>query len=188
MPVTPVVTEHGHERTEPATGDEPALHQGRTAPSTAQASSPPGVRGGRHDCAESGRATWSADLSDQADIDAVTADVRASLAADIERARRAFLDSAPPGELDADPIGAAAVLAFSALRAAGAALPEFRSSALGRLGQTEEADAEARRAYKTEQRRRWFRHNPNGADAVAAATKAADTARNALPSTCSRPG
>ncbi|MGW6463976.1 hypothetical protein [Streptomyces rubiginosohelvolus] len=122
-------------------------------------------------------ATWSADLADQADVDAVTADVRASLAADIERARRAFLDSAPPGELDADPIGAAAVLAFGALRAVEAALPEFRSSALGRLARTEEAEAEARRAYKTEQGRRWFRHNPNGADAVAAATKAADTAR-----------
>lgn len=122
-------------------------------------------------------ATWSADLADQADIDAVTADVRASLTADIERARRAFLDSAPPGELDADPIGAAAVLAFGALRAVEAALPEFRSSALGRLARTEEADTEARRAFKTEQGRRWFRHNPTGADAIDAATKAADTAR-----------
>ncbi|WNI34411.1 hypothetical protein [Streptomyces sp. ITFR-6] len=122
-------------------------------------------------------ATWAADLADQGDVDAVDADVRASLAADIERARGAFLDSAPPGELEADPIGAAAVLAFGALRAVEAALPEFRSSALGRLARTEEADAEAWRAYKTEQRRRWFRHNPNGADAVAAATKAADTAR-----------
>lgn len=122
-------------------------------------------------------ATWSADLADQADIDAVTADVRASLTADIERARRAFLDSAPPGELDADPIGTAAVLAFGALRAVETALPEFRSSALGRLARTEEADTEARRAFKTEQGRRWFRHNPNGADAIDAATKAADTAR-----------
>ncbi|MGP3635587.1 hypothetical protein ACTU45_19840 [Streptomyces sp. 24-1644] len=122
-------------------------------------------------------ATWSADLADQADVDAVAADVRASLSADVERARRAFLDSAPPGELDADPIGAAAVLAFGALRAVEAALPEFRSSALGRLARTEEAEAEAQRAFKTEQGRRWFRHNPNGADAVAAATKAAGTAR-----------
>ncbi|MEI5031883.1 hypothetical protein RB201_00220 [Streptomyces sp. S1A(2023)] len=32
-------------------------------------------------------------------------------------------------------------------------------------------------AYKTEQGRRRFRHNPTGADAIAAATKAADTAR-----------
>ncbi|MGK5628445.1 hypothetical protein [Streptomyces sp. URMC 123] len=42
----------------------------------------------------------------------------------------------------------------------------------------EQARAEqARRAYETEQGRRWFKHNPNGADALAAATKAADTAR-----------
>ncbi|PJM98565.1 hypothetical protein CG740_34510 [Streptomyces sp. CB01201] len=122
-------------------------------------------------------ATWAADLEDQAAIEAVAADVRASLTDDIERTRRVFLASAPLGELDADPIGAASVLAFGALRAVEEALVEFRRSALGRLARTEEADAEARRAYKTEQGRRWFRHNPSGADAIAAATKAADTAR-----------
>ncbi|AGP51812.1 hypothetical protein [Streptomyces rapamycinicus] len=45
------------------------------------------------------------------------------------------------------------------------------------LGRTEEAEAQARRAYATEQNRRWFRAHPNGADTVAAAAKAADTAR-----------
>jgi hypothetical protein len=45
------------------------------------------------------------------------------------------------------------------------------------LGRTEEAEAEARRAYKAEQGRRWYKHNPTGADAVAAATKAAEAAR-----------
>ncbi|MER5769269.1 hypothetical protein [Streptomyces sp. NPDC001985] len=119
-------------------------------------------------------AAWAADLADQA---AVAAGVRTLLAADIERARRVFLDSAPPGELHADPIGTASALAFGALRAVEEALPEFHRSALGRLARTEEADAEARRAYKTEQGRRCFRPNPNSADAVAAATKAADTAR-----------
>lgn len=69
------------------------------------------------------------------------------------------------------------MLVFNALQVVQQALPEFRSSALGRLGGTKEADAEARRAYKAEQNRRWFRANPNGADAVAAATKAADAAR-----------
>ncbi|WP_432095637.1 hypothetical protein [Streptomyces sp. bgisy100] len=39
------------------------------------------------------------------------------------------------------------------------------------LGRTEEADAEARRAYTTEQNRRWYKHNPTGSDAVAAARK-----------------
>lgn len=122
-------------------------------------------------------ATWAPDLEDPAAVEAVAADVRASLAGDIERARRVFLDSAPLGELAADPISTASVLAFGALRAMEEALVELRRSALGRLARAEEADAEARRAYKTEQGRRWLRHNPTSADAVAAATQAADTAR-----------
>ena len=122
-------------------------------------------------------ATWSADLDDADDVAAVAAHVRASLEADIERARREFLQLMEPGALDADPVLAASALAFTALQAVEQALPEYRSSALGRLGRTEEAEAEARRAYKTEQGRRWYKHNPHGADAVAAATKAADAAR-----------
>ncbi|MEV8297801.1 hypothetical protein [Streptomyces rochei] len=122
-------------------------------------------------------ATWSADLDDPGDVAAVAAHVRASLEADIERARREFLELMEPGALDADPVLAASALAFTALQAVQQALPEYRSSALGRLGRTEEAEAEALRAYKTEQGRRWYKHNPNGADAVAAASKAADAAR-----------
>ncbi|MFB7483001.1 hypothetical protein ACFUEM_32660 [Streptomyces anulatus] len=122
-------------------------------------------------------ATWAAVLDDRDDIDAVTTSVRASLEADIKHTQREFLDSVQPGELDTDPAGAASVLAFAALQTVEAALSDYRSNALERLGRTEEAEAEARRAYKTEQGRRWFRHNPNGADAIAAATKAADTAR-----------
>ncbi|WP_406145540.1 hypothetical protein [Streptomyces anulatus] len=122
-------------------------------------------------------ATWAAVLDDRDDIDAVTTSVRASLEADIKHTQREFLDSVQPGELDTDPAGAASVLAFAALQTVEAALSDCRSNALERLGRTEEADAEARRAYKTEQGRRWFRHNPNGADAIAAATKAAETAR-----------
>lgn len=119
-------------------------------------------------------ATWAAALDDPDDI---AAGVRASLEADIKHTQREFLDSVQPGELDTDPAGAAAVLAFAALQTVEAALSDYRSNALGRLGRTEEAEAEARRAYKAEQGRRWYRHNPNGADALAAATKAADTAR-----------
>ncbi|MFH9016112.1 hypothetical protein ACH4C6_32625 [Streptomyces sp. NPDC017943] len=122
-------------------------------------------------------ATWSADLDDPHDVAAVTAHVRASLQADIERARREFLELMEPGALEADPILAASALAFAALQAVQQALPNYRSSALGRLGRTEEAEAEARRAYKTEQSRHWYRHNPNGADAVAAATGKAEAAR-----------
>ncbi|MEV0694855.1 hypothetical protein [Streptomyces sp. NPDC050388] len=122
-------------------------------------------------------ATWSAALDDADDVAAVAVRVRASLEADIERARREFLELMEPSALDADLVLAASALAFAALQAVEQALPEYRSSALGRLGRTEEAEAEARRAYKTEQNRRWFQHNPHGADAIAAATKAADAAR-----------
>lgn len=122
-------------------------------------------------------ATWAADLTDAAGVTAVTSHVRELLAADIAKAQGDFMALVEPGELDADPAGAASVLAFAGLQAVEAALPEYRSSALGRLGRTGEAETEARRAYRTEQGRRWFRRNPNGADAVAAATKAADAAR-----------
>lgn len=122
-------------------------------------------------------ATWAADLDDAADVAAVAAHVRSTLEADIEATHQQFLELVEPGELEADPVAAAAVLAFDAWQTVEQALPEYRSSALGRLGRTPEAEEEARRAYKTEQNRRWFRANPNGADAVAAATKAADTAR-----------
>ncbi|MEU1516267.1 hypothetical protein ABZ490_29715 [Streptomyces sp. NPDC005811] len=122
-------------------------------------------------------ATWSAALDDAGDVAAVTAHVRATLEAAIKATHQQFLELMEPGDLEADPIAAASVLAFNAFQAVEQALPEYRSSALGRLGRAEEAEAEARRAYKTEQGRRWYKHNPTGADAVAAATKAADAAR-----------
>ncbi|MFI0226358.1 hypothetical protein [Streptomyces lydicus] len=128
-------------------------------------------------------ATWSADLDDPGDVAAVAAHVRAALKADIAKARRDFLELVEPGELDEDPTLAASAIAFAALQAVQQALPEYRSSALNRLGRTEEAEAEARRAYATEQNRRWYKHAPTGADAIAAATKAAGSA---LHSTCSR--
>ncbi|MFH9968342.1 hypothetical protein ACH4PR_44775 [Streptomyces mirabilis] len=122
-------------------------------------------------------ATWSAALDDAHDVAAVTAHVRATMEADIEATHQQFLALMEPGDLESNPVAAASVLAFNALQAVQQALPEYRSSALGRLGRTEEAEAEARGAYKTEQDRRWYKHNPTGADAVAAATKAADAAR-----------
>ncbi|MGW7620758.1 hypothetical protein ACWGLG_33975 [Streptomyces antimycoticus] len=122
-------------------------------------------------------AAWSADLDDPDDVAAVTARVRQALETDIATAQREFMELVEPGELDTEPAAAAAALAFAALQAAQQAAREYRRCALAMLGRTEEAEAEARRAYVTEQKRRWFRANPNGADAVAAATKAADTAR-----------
>lgn len=134
---------------------------------------------GSPDGAEAGlvAAVGSADLDDSEAVAAVLVHVRETLQAAAWKVQDDFLGSAEPGELDADPLGTASVLAFGALRAVQDAAPEYRRQALEMLGRTEEAEAEARRAYRTEQGRRWFRHNPTGADAVAAATKAADTAR-----------
>ncbi|MET9656825.1 hypothetical protein [Streptomyces sp. NPDC006510] len=122
-------------------------------------------------------ATWVADLTDPAAVTAVAADVRAHLTTAVEAATHQFLGLMEPGDLEAEPVAAASALAFTALQVVEQALPEYRTSALGRLGRTSEAEAEARRAYKTEQGRRWFQHNPTGADAVAAATREAEAAR-----------
>ncbi|MFG3429619.1 hypothetical protein [Streptomyces californicus] len=122
-------------------------------------------------------AAWAADLDDAGDVALVTSGVRASLEQEIADVHSGYLGALDPAGRSEDPAGVAAVLAYGALRTVEEALPEFRRSALKQLGRSEEAEAEARRAYRTEQNRRWYRHNPNGADAVAAATKAADTAR-----------
>ncbi|MFE9889254.1 hypothetical protein [Streptomyces scopuliridis] len=125
-------------------------------------------------------ATWSAAMdssADIADIAAVTAQVRVTLEADIAAARQQFLELMDPAELAADPVAAASVLAFTALQAVQRAAPEYRRCALAMLGRTEEAEADARRAYATERGRRQHRRYPDGPIAVAAAQKAADAAR-----------
>ncbi|GAA2267931.1 hypothetical protein GCM10010232_70470 [Streptomyces amakusaensis] len=67
------------------------------------------------------------------------------------------------------------MLAHAALQAIEQPLPEYRTSTLGRLRRTKEAEAEARRAYRTGQSNRcWCKHNPNPADAVTAVSKAPD--------------
>ncbi|WP_185993822.1 hypothetical protein [Streptomyces benahoarensis] len=127
-------------------------------------------------------ATWTADLTDPADIAAVFDYVRTVLGHDIALAHEKFLtmmEQEAPGEFhgDLDPAAVTSALAFRALQTVEEVLPEYRSSALRRLARTPQAETEARRAYTAEQNRRWYRANPHGADAVAAATKAADTAR-----------
>ncbi len=79
--------------------------------------------------------------------------------------------------LEADPQAAADAYAFTAFQAAQQAVGAYHAAALAVLGRTQEAEAEARRAFRSEQGRPWFRPNPTGADAVAAATRAAGTAR-----------
>ncbi|MFC9429587.1 hypothetical protein [Streptomyces sp. NPDC056987] len=122
-------------------------------------------------------ATWSADVTHPGDVAAVTADVRASMEREIAAVRADYLRAMDPADQDSTAASTASVLAYGALHTAQQALPEYQRNALAVLGRSEEAEAEARRAYKTEQGRHWFKHNPNGADAIAAATKAADAAR-----------
>ena len=122
-------------------------------------------------------AAWNADLDDATDVAVVAAHVRASLEADIAANREEFLRIVDPADLAAEPLAAETAFAFGALQTVQLAAPEYRRCALAALARSAEAETEARRAYTTEQNRRWYRANPNGADAVAAATQAADTAR-----------
>ncbi|MFH8558936.1 hypothetical protein ACH4FE_35840 [Streptomyces celluloflavus] len=122
-------------------------------------------------------AAGSADLSDPGSIAAIVAGARAAIGDSAAAAWQEFLEITDVAILEADPQAAADAYAFTAFQTAQQAVQEFQDNALAMLGRTEEAEAEARRAYRTEQGRHWFQHNPTGADAVAAATKAADAAR-----------
>ncbi|MGW1106139.1 hypothetical protein [Streptomyces sp. NPDC002540] len=122
-------------------------------------------------------AAGSADLTDPGSIAAVAAKARTAIGDNTGAAWQEFLQITDVATLEADPEAAEDAYAFTAFQTAQQAVGEYEDNALAMLGRTEEAEAEARRAYRAEQDRPWFQHNPNGADAVAAATKAADTAR-----------
>ncbi|MFE9637022.1 hypothetical protein [Streptomyces sp. NPDC006463] len=122
-------------------------------------------------------AAWSAGLTDLGNVAAVAAQARTAIGDSVAAAWQEFLQITDVEALEADPEAAQDAYAFAALQTAQQAVQEHQDTALAMLGRTEEAEAEARRAYKTEQGRHWFKHNPHGADAIAAATKAADTAR-----------
>ncbi|MFC8819034.1 hypothetical protein [Streptomyces rochei] len=122
-------------------------------------------------------AAGSADLSDPGDVAAVTAGARTAIGSGIAAAWQEFLQITDVAALEADPEVARDAYAFTAFETARQAVQECQATALEMLGRTQEAEAEARRAFKAEQGRPWFQHNPTGADAVAAATKAADAAR-----------
>ncbi|WP_331719973.1 hypothetical protein [Streptomyces sp. NBC_00147] len=122
-------------------------------------------------------AAGSADLTDPGSIAAVAAEARTAIGDSIAAAWQEFLQITDVAALEADPEAARDVYAFAALQTAQQAVREYQDNALAMLGRIEEAEAEARRAYRAEQGRPWFQHNPTGADAVAAATKAADAAR-----------
>ncbi|WP_236669486.1 hypothetical protein [Streptomyces antimycoticus] len=122
-------------------------------------------------------AAGAADLSDPGSVAAVTSEARTAIGSGIDAAWQEFLQITDVAALEADPEAARDAYAFTAFETARQAVQEFQETALAMLGRTEEAEAEARRAFKAEQGRPWFQYNPTGADAVAAATKAADAAR-----------
>ncbi|MFE6630292.1 hypothetical protein ACFVNB_24055 [Streptomyces rochei] len=122
-------------------------------------------------------AAGSADLSDPASVAAAVAGARTAIEDSTAAAWQEFLEITDVATLEADPQAAADAYAFTAFQVAQQAVSEYQDDAQAMLGRTAEAEAEARRAYRSEQGRPWFQHNPTGADAVAAATNAADTAR-----------
>ncbi|URN10953.1 hypothetical protein LUW77_00170 [Streptomyces radiopugnans] len=126
-------------------------------------------------------AAGSADLADPGSVAAVTTAVRTAIGNSIAAAWQEFLQITDVAMPEANPGAARDAYAFTVLQTAQQAVQEYQDNALAMLGRTEEAEAEAeaeaRRSYKAEQGRRWYKHNPTGTDAVAAATKAAEAAR-----------
>jgi hypothetical protein len=122
-------------------------------------------------------AAWSAALDDPGDVARVLAHVRTELEAGIAVGWREFLDLVEPGELESDPARGALARALNAMHVVEQAVSEYRRCALAAMACTPEAETEAAKAYATEQRRRWYRANPHGADARAAAAHAAHEAR-----------
>ncbi|MFD5786714.1 hypothetical protein ACFWH1_08755 [Streptomyces sp. NPDC127037] len=122
-------------------------------------------------------AAAAADLSDAGSIAAAVAGARTAIGDSTAAAWQEFLEITDVSALEADPQTAADAYAFTAFQAAHQAVAAYQDHAVAVLGSAQEAEAEARHAYRSEQGRPWFQHNPTGADAVAAATKAADTAR-----------
>ncbi|MCD9145490.1 hypothetical protein [Streptomyces albireticuli] len=104
----------------------------------------------------------SADPRDEGDV---AAEVRASVEGEIARSRGVPADGGPgrPAWPPSRSRGETA-LAYGALQTVQQAASEYHRRALAMLGRTQEAEAEARRVYATEQNRWWFRANPTGTD------------------------
>ncbi|MFG2227925.1 hypothetical protein [Streptomyces sp. NPDC048644] len=122
-------------------------------------------------------ASWAADLTDRADIAAVTTHVRADLEDEMAMACQRFMELMDPDELHVDAAATASAVAFARLQAAEQAAAEYRSSALAKLARSPESETEAKHASATEKGRRLHRRNPDGPIATAAAEKAAHVAR-----------
>ncbi|MDQ0904116.1 hypothetical protein QFZ22_000101 [Streptomyces canus] len=95
-------------------------------------------------------AAWSADLTDPGTVAAVVAEVRTAIGNSIATAWQEFLQITDVAMLEANPQAAEDAYAFAAFQTAQQAVQEYQDNALAMLGRTEEAEAEARRAYKAE--------------------------------------
>ncbi|MGP4004003.1 hypothetical protein [Streptomyces sp. 8N706] len=122
-------------------------------------------------------AAWAADIADPADVAAVAAHVRSELESAIAAARQQFLEWMDPAEMRDDPQQLESCLAFNARQAVQQAAADYHSTVLALLGRSREAEMGAKKAYATEIGRRRHRWHPDGPSARAAASKAADAAR-----------
>ncbi|MFJ8692809.1 hypothetical protein [Streptomyces roseolilacinus] len=123
-------------------------------------------------------ATWSADLNDPSAVAAVAAEVRTAIEGAIAAEWTQFQQITDPAALEAaGPDAVEDAAAHNAFLTAESAAAEYRQQALVMLGRSEDAQAEARKAYATELAKPWHQALPDSDDALRAATEAAAQAQ-----------
>ncbi len=123
-------------------------------------------------------ATWSADPTDPVAVAAVAAEVRTAIEAAIAASWAQFQQITDPAALEAaGPDAVEDAAAHNAFLVAESAAAEYRHEALVMLGRSEDAQAEARKAYATELAKPWHQALPDSDDAQRAATEAAAKAQ-----------
>ncbi|MDV9193226.1 hypothetical protein R6L23_34295, partial [Streptomyces sp. SR27] len=123
-------------------------------------------------------ATWSADPSDPVAVAAVAAEVRTAIEDAIAASWAQFQEITDPLALEAaGPDAVEDSAAHNAFVVAESAVGEHRHEALVMLGRSEDAQAEARKAYTTELAKPWHQALPDSDDAQRAATEAAAKAQ-----------
>jgi hypothetical protein len=123
-------------------------------------------------------ATGSADPTDPVAVAAVAAEVRTAIEDAIAAEWAQFQQITDPAALAAaGPDAVEDAAAHNAFLTAESAAAAYRHEALVILGRSEEAQAEARKAYATELAKPWHQALPNSDDAQRAATEAAAQAQ-----------
>ncbi|MFE4660568.1 hypothetical protein ACFRFJ_28235 [Streptomyces hydrogenans] len=123
-------------------------------------------------------ATWLADPSDQVAVAAVATEVRTAIEDAIAASWAQFQEITDPVALEAaGPDAVEDAAAHNAFVVAESAAAEYRHEALVILGRSEDAQAEARKAYATELTKPWHQALPDSDDAQRAATEAAAKAQ-----------